>query len=292
MRPGIAETAHPAQARGLYFGMENRFAFGRNWRSFVANIDEARIDAAIAGLRALLRRDRLDGARFVDVGCGSGLSSLAALRLGATVLGFDYDPDSVVASEALRARFAPDATRWRIERGSALDAAYLSGLKTFDVVYSWGVLHHTGDMWRAFDLASALVAPGGTLALAIYNDQGAASRRWTRIKRAYVDGGAATRAALVAACTARLWGPTMLRDLLRAGDPTSSWRAYRAQRGMSPRHDIVDWVGGWPFEVATPEAVFDFHHARGFELRGLKTCAGGLGCNEFLFEAPAAAHVP
>lgn len=266
--------------------MEDRFAFGRNWRSFVGGVGEDRVAASVAGLRALLRRADLTGASFLDIGCGSGLSSLAARRMGARVVAFDYDADSVTASEALRARLAPGDAGWRIERGSALDAAYMESLGRFDVVHSWGVLHHTGDMARGLELAAARAAPGGLLALAIYNDQGRASRGWARIKRAYVRGGRATRAALLAAGTVRLWGPTAARDLLAHGDPTRSWRAYGRERGMSAWHDVVDWIGGWPFEVATPEFVFDFHRARGFELRGLKTCAGGIGCNEFLFLAP------
>ena len=52
---------------------------------------------------------------------------------------------------------------------------------------------------------------------------------------------------------------------------------------MSPWHDIVDWVGGYPFEVAKPEPIFGFYRDRGFRLQALKTCAGGLGCNELLF---------
>lgn len=263
--------------------MDKRFAFGRNWQSFIDTVDEERIGASIEGVRALLRRPHLHGLRFLDVGCGSGLSSLAARLMGATVMGFDYDSDSVTASEALRARFAPDDSGWHIECGSALDAAYMERLGQFDVVYSWGVLHHTGNMTRALDLAAARVAPGGLLAIAIYNDQGRASRRWARVKRAYVEGRAATRIALLAAGTLRLWGPTVTRDLLAYADPTRSWRAYRRERGMSPWHDVVDWIGGWPFEVATPGAIFDFYRARGFELRGIKTCAGGIGCNEFLF---------
>jgi 2-polyprenyl-6-hydroxyphenyl methylase/3-demethylubiquinone-9 3-methyltransferase len=55
---------------------------------------------------------------------------------------------------------------------------------------------------------------------------------------------------------------------------------------MSTRHDLVDWVGGYPFEVAKPETVFGFLRDRGFELRHLKSCAGGLGCNEYVFLAP------
>lgn len=265
---------------------ERRFAFGENWRDFVDEVDDTRLARARGGLQAMLGRERLDGLRFLDIGCGSGLSSLAARTLGAVVHGFDYDPDSVAASGALKARFRDGDKDWTIERGSALDEAYLRALGAFDIVYSWGVLHHTGGMWRAFELAPALVAPGGTLALAIYNDQGNESRRWARAKRAYVHGGKATRAALIAYCIWKQWGKTFLRDALR-GDPARTWHEYGAERGMSAWHDVVDWIGGWPFEVATPEAVFDFFRARGFALEKLKTCGGGLGCNEFTFRKAA-----
>ena len=56
---------------------------------------------------------------------------------------------------------------------------------------------------------------------------------------------------------------------------------------MSAKHDLIDWVGGYPFEVASPEEVFRRIHPLGFELRHLKTCGGGLGCNEYVFEQAA-----
>ena len=58
---------------------------------------------------------------------------------------------------------------------------------------------------------------------------------------------------------------------------------------MSRRHDLLDWVGGYPFEVATPEEVFAFCHDRGFELQELSTCGGGLGCNQFVFQHSSSA---
>ena len=54
-------------------------------------------------------------------------------------------------------------------------------------------------------------------------------------------------------------------------------------RGMHRWYDLVDWVGGWPFEVARPEEVFRFLRDQGFQLEELRTCGGKLGCNEFLF---------
>ena len=133
----------------------------------------------------MLGLDTLAGLTFLDIGCGSGLFSLAARRLGATVYSFDYDPQSVACSRQLKERYLPDDAHWHIEWGSVLDAAYLESLPRFDIVYSWGVLHHTGAMWQALDHAQRAVAPNGKLFIAIYNDMGSQSIRWRQLKRLY-----------------------------------------------------------------------------------------------------------
>ena len=167
--------------------------------------------------------------------------------------------------------------------GSALDADYMQDLGTFDIVYSWGVLHHTGDMMTGLELAGKRVKPGGRLFVAIYNDQGRRSSVWRRIKRLYCATPDLFKWMLILLCLIRLWGPTVLRDTCRLA-PLRTWSDYGKSRGMSPWYDVVDWVGGYPFEVATPEQIFKFYHDRGFTLRALKTCGGGIGCNEFMFE--------
>src|SRR5271166_3425303 len=161
------------------------FAFGENWRRFLSVVNDERIAQAVASVRRLLGVQSLEGKTFLDVGCGSGLFSLAAFKLGARVRSFDYDPQSVACAIELRSRYGDDPSSWEIERGSALDEGYLASLGQFDVVYSWGVLHHTGDMWRALGNMPALVAPGGDLVLSIYNDQGPWSRVWKRVKQGY-----------------------------------------------------------------------------------------------------------
>jgi SAM-dependent methyltransferase len=260
-----------------------RFAFGSNWREFADLVDEKRIEAAINSLRGPLGADDLTGRTFLDVGCGSGLFSLAANRMGARVRSFDFDADSVAATIELRERFGATG-EWVVTQGSILDEETVAALGRFDVVYSWGVLHHTGDLWRATENVARLVAPGGLLYISVYNDQGRESRMWRRVKRHYNRSGALARRLLVygsAAYLGRGWPLKVLIGLLRGyGTPPRPPRA----RGMSVRHDLVDWVGGYPFEVAKPEEMFDFLRRRGFELRHLKTCAGGIGCNEYVLE--------
>lgn len=267
-----------------------RFAFGRNWSRFLEHVDDARIADAEASIRDLLDTPGLQGLRVLDIGSGSGLFSLAAMRLGAAAVhSIDVDPDSVACTRALKARFLPDANAWTIAATSVLDADGMHALAPADLVYAWGVLHHTGDLWAALDVTIACVAPGGRLAVALYNDQGAASRRWTRLKRAYVTGGGVTRAALVAAVAAWLGVKGLAGRALRLVTPGHDAPAPPAQRrGMSRWHDLVDWVGGYPFEVSTPGEVVAFARARGLVLEHLVTVGGHHGCNQFVFSRPAA----
>lgn len=261
-----------------------RFEFGENWRRFLSQMNDERIALAETSLRTMLGRTSLAGLSFLDIGSGSGLFSLAARRLGAKVRSLDYDPQSVACTRELKRRGFPDDENWTVEEGSVLDAGYMSSLGRYDIVYSWGVLHHTGAMWQACENVAPLLNPGGQLFIALYNDQGSGSRRWLATKRAYNRVPRALKWGILLLASIRLRGLSLLRDTLR-GDPTRSWREYsrRSARGMTVWRDIVDWVGGLPFEVARPEEVFDFFRDRGFALERMTTCGAGHGCNEFVF---------
>jgi 2-polyprenyl-6-hydroxyphenyl methylase/3-demethylubiquinone-9 3-methyltransferase len=259
----------------------NRFRFGANWKAYLRDVDGVRIAAAEDGLRSLLGESNLAARTFLDVGCGSGLSSLAARNLGAQVRAFDFDPESVQASRELKRRMRPDDGDWTIEQGSVLDARYLAALGTFDVVYSWGVLHHTGAMWRALENVLKLVAPGGLLALAIYNDQGKRSRAALAMKRRYLRSGRLGRAAILLLYAARVAAKGLLVDMRDKRNPVK--RFGPRERGMSPWRDMIDWVGGYPFEVAKPEEVLAHVGSHGFELVWMRTVGGGSGNNEYRF---------
>lgn len=259
-----------------------RFEFGRNWARFLSVLDDDRIREAEASLKKMLKVESLAGRTFLDIGNGSGLFSLAAMRLGAArVHSFDFDPNSVGCAQELQRRYFPGDARWTVERGNALDPAYLASLGTFDIVYSWGVLHHTGQMWVGLENAARAVAPGGTAFIAIYNDQGWISRWWHRVKVFY-NRNAVTRALTIGVYFPYFFLDGLKVDVLKFQNPMARFREYKKVRGMSKVHDWYDWLGGLPFEVATPEQIFDFFHDRGFDLQRMKTCGGGLGCNEFV----------
>lgn len=260
-----------------------RFAFGENWTRFLKLLNDERIQQSIDNLRVMLDKEHLKGKSFLDIGSGSGLSSLAARRLGAKVVSFDFDPNSVACTTEVRRRYFPGDADWHIETGSVLDRRFLNSLGQFDVVYSWGVLHHTGQMWEAFKNIHENVAQGGLLFLAIYNDQGRASRLWWVTKKAYVSLPRFLRWLVLIPAYIRLWGPTTVKDILRL-QPFRTWRSYTSNRGMSAHRDVIDWVGGFPFEVAKPEQIFEFYKNLGYRLVMLRTCAGGHGCNEYVFQ--------
>jgi len=279
MHPAHAMTSQAQSVR--YADPERRFAFGRNWRSFLSTLDDHRIEEARSRLCESLGRKDLHGVRALDIGSGSGLSSLVMHQLGADVVSFDYDVDSVACTEELRRRYAPSATNWQVTQGSALDPAFMANLGPFNLVYSWGVLHHTGAMWRAIELAEARVAAHGTLLLALYNDQGWRSRVWHAIKHMYCS--SAPGRWLVCAVFYPVFSLYALwQDLRHLDLPGTYARQYASKRGMSLLHDWRDWLGGYPFEVAKPEDVEHKLLANGFELQR-QTLTRGLGCNEFVF---------
>ncbi len=254
-----------------------RFEFGKNWQAFLATVDERRIDLAKESLEEMLKVD-LARKEFLDAGCGSGLFSLAARRLGADVTSFDFDPASVECAKELRKRFSAEE-KWEIAAGSVLDEAYLESIGQFDVVYSWGVLHHTGRMWQALDNLQRRVAPGGLLYISIYNDEGLASRLWLKVKRFYCSGPIGK--AIVMGVFIPLFAvKAALQCVVQFRNVFADY-AHTA-RGMSMFHDWIDWLGGYPFEVAKPEEVLAFLRVRGFELENLKT-TNRMGCNEFVF---------
>jgi 2-polyprenyl-6-hydroxyphenyl methylase/3-demethylubiquinone-9 3-methyltransferase len=257
-----------------------RFKFGRNWDRFLSVLNEERILSAEQSLKEMLELNNLSGKSFLDAGSGSGLLSLAARRLGARVHSFDYDPDSVKCTQELRRRYFPNDSEWIVDRGSVLDTEYMKNVGIFDVVYSWGVLHHTGNMWQALENIIWPVASKGYLFIAIYNDQGNQSVRWRKIKRLYCSG--IIGKAIVCSCFVPYFVARGLCSDLRKGHNPLLRYTMSKGRGMSRIYDWLDWLGGFPFEVAKAEDIFKFYRNRGFALKNLAT-TNGRANNQFVF---------
>jgi len=270
-----------------------RFEFGKNWSRFLDLLNDSRIASAEDSLRQMLEVDHLEGKSFIDIGSGSGLFSLAARRLGARVHSFDFDPNSVACTTELRRRYFPGDAQWKVEEASVLNQDYMKSLGRFDIVYSWGVLHHTGHLWEALENAQRLVKIDGKLFIALYNDTGSQSSRWKWIKKTYCGLPDLLKAPFALLVTAPAEAKSFFRSLvtLRPGDYVKSWTSYDERRGMNRWRDVIDWVGGYPYEVSTPDETFEFFKARGFQLTKLNCGKVGLGCNQFVFVRTSESNV-
>ena len=262
-------------------GSEKRFWFGRNWRGFVErNFNEERATIARNHILNFIRQSSLEGTDFLDIGCGSGLHSFAAHQSGARrIHSFDFDENSVVATRVLWEKAGKPAN-WTIEKGDVLDGAYIAKLGKWDFVYSWGVLHHTGEMWRAIRNAQGCVAEGGRLYIALYSkDAQPQADMWLRVKKDYVSSGWIRRRGWE---VWYVWNYVLGRRIERMPDFFRRWSEHRKTRGMDMMTDIRDWLGGWPMEFAGDQETVDLLEGDcGFRLVNIAT---GEACSEFLFE--------
>ena len=262
---------------------DHRFRFGANWLDFSRTLGADQLTEAEKSLRRLLERDTLAGLSFLDIGSGSGLSSLAARKLGARVHSFDFDKESVDCTTQLRERFFAGDREWTIEQGSILDDRYVHSLGTFEVIYAWGVLHHTGAMHKALAAAARLVAPGGLFAFALYH-RTMMCRLWRWEKRWY--SGASPQAQRRA--RALYLALLRARFFVTRRDFQSHVANYHSVRGMDFMHDVHDWMGGYPYESILASEVDALIRPLGFacvRATGTPLTIGifGSGCDEYLY---------
>ncbi len=232
------------------------FAFGKNWQNFLKNFNEERLNIAQSSITEFLDAESIKDRTFLDIGCGSGLFSYAAYKLGAKqIASFDVDPFSVACCKYLQKK-ANKPKNWQSFQGSVLDKEFLSKLGQFDIVFSWGVLHHTGNMWEAIKNAAELVNSKGFFFIALYNKIGGilGSKFWWIVKKLY------NRSPVVGKYYIEFVYMVYYIAMLIKGkqNPLKYIKTYKTKRGMSWRTDVRDWVGGFPYEFATVDEIIRF----------------------------------
>ncbi len=262
-----------------------QFDFGQNWKEFSENaLTDEKIHEARVALQDLLDED-LAGKTFLDIGFGQGMSLLLASERNAATYGCDINPKCKQVLDANKTRFFSHLVARDIPCvvGSILDESVVSRLQqltpsgTFDIVHSWGVLHHTGDMTTAIKNAASLVRPGGTLVLALYNRHWTSST-WLAIKWLYCKSPALVQRLFIMLLYPVIW---LAKFLVTGKNP------MRQQRGMDFMYNVVDWVGGYPYEYESTDETNRRMSALGFILHKVIPAEVPTGCNEFVFHKRA-----
>jgi len=270
-------------------GAAGHFAFGENWAGYATKVTVAEIAEAERGLLRLLGPAGLASQRFLDLGCGSGLHAAAALRRGAReVVAVDLDPESVRTAQELLGRYAPEGAAYRVLPGDVFDIGPGS-FGVFDIVYSWGVLHHTGNLERALASAAALVGPNGRLVVALYRRTWL-DAFWRVEKRWYAHASEKSQARARSVYVALF----RLRMAALGKSFTEYVSGYSSNRGMDYFHDLHDWMGGWPYEAIEPAEVAQLMASHGLEPElvparpagkrsGRPLGVFGSGCDEYVY---------
>lgn len=254
---------------------EEFFNFGENWDQYSEKVlSKESLDSAILSIQSLLQIENLDNKSFLDVGCGSGLFSVAAQKLNASkVVGIDINPICVDISLINSEMYAPYSSMSFIQ-GSALDNAFLNQLGEFDIVYAWGSLHHTGSMWDSISSISQRINPNGMFVLSIYNKH-FTSPIWRLIKRVYNTSPNIGKKIMVYIFGVIIFGA---KFVMTGNHP------FKKERGMDFWYDVIDWVGGYPYEYANPQELINFLNNLDYRLVNYVPAEVPTGCNEFVFK--------
>jgi len=275
------------QQKVLYeqiYNKKNNFSFGNNWKDFLKRISPQQIDNSQTSLLELIAPFKIKGKSFIDVGCGSGLFSLAAHNLNASkVTSLDIDNDSIHCCESLR-KVNYKKREWKIIKGSILNTSLIKKLGKYDIVFSWGVLHHTGDMYKAFGNIKYLCKIDTIFILAIYNKLedlnsllSGSSKNWLKIKSIYSRSNNIIKKIIEFLYYAWFF----IGYIITNRNPFSYIKEYK-QRGMNFVTDIKDWLGGYPYEFATSDELINYFSKQGFCVKKIIS-SNNLGCHQIVF---------
>lgn len=252
--------------------MKKVFNFGKNWKHYSKNaLNQNKLNATIRSIDKLTD-NKIQNSRFLDIGCGSGIFSVAASKAGAKeVVGFDISQESIEASRYNKKRFYPQGNM-TFHKKSILNTD-INNFGKFDIVYSWGVLHHTGHMWKAINNSLKLVKANGLFIIAIYNRHWSCPL-WKIIKKLYNISPKIIQKIMIGFF---YWIIAITKFIVTCKNP------FTKRRGMNFYHDVIDWVGGYPYEYASKRQIKKYVQNKGFRLIKFFKSPVPTGCNEYVF---------
>ena len=256
------------------------FKFGENWKNFSNLIDNNRLKEAVTSLKKLTNKKSLNNLSFLDIGCGSGLSSLAAIQLNCKkIYAIDQDEQSIKTTKKVLQK-----SRFKKVKVEKKDLFTLNEKEKFDIVYSWGVLHHTGNMLEAIKKSTKMVSKNGMLILALYKKTKLCNL-WKIEKYIYKSSPKVIQN-FIKNLFIFLFKLAMI---LKRKNFSNYINDYKTKRGMDFYHDVHDWLGGYPYESISIEEIskimdkFGYKMIRSFQVKK-QIGFFGTGCDEYVFK--------
>lgn len=252
-----------------------QFDFWKNWINFSKNkLDSEKYSQAIGSLDDFIWKENIIDKTVIDIWCWSWIFSMWFLALWAKkVLWLDVNENSLIATKLNYDNYSNNGGLLTTKFASILDEKDLLDIEQYDIVYSRWVLHHTWNMYKAFDNSSSLVKKWWYLCIAIYNKHWS-SPIWRIIKKLYLESPKIIKKLFIF-----IFYPIIFiaKFLVTLENP------FKKERWMNFYYDVIDWIWWYPYEYASVSEIEKYFVERWFELKKVKKSSTPTWCNDFLF---------